>query len=715
MAQFSQSVLVEPTTGSIQSISLTSDSTFTASTVPLIHIPSPTSGVQAKAHVNLDSSGNIESVSIDEPGSGYDSTNPPTATIINGYTPSVNLSIEQSISKIHSSEVHTQHIYVSGDIVNPSLSTSLTDIQGDIMSLEGRIADLESVDNTTDDRLDDHEARLGVAESEIDTLQGRVDGHDTRLDEADDIFNNINIQIGDIEARVGTLEISSTDYESRLTGHDEYLENLNNNVNDHMNRIGDIESNLNSAFDFTPQGQFNVLEQVIFNTDVNCMGGLHIQNTDLDVMDGDVVIQNRPVLVELDTLADGMSFKADKTTTDDHETRIGDLEESSEDYSARIGTLENHDVAKTSQIQELQDTTGDHENRIGSLEDKTQDFEITGFEIKPVAENNCLYISNKDVDNKSTYSVFSHNNITTSQKLKCSDVNGNWKHSFTTDIGGKFSFDFEGNGEEYPQRSILEIDSQNPSPLICKTDFQVDGNFTSTITDDHESRIESVEDKTQDVDLTGYEIRQNPFNNRLYIANKDTANMPNYHIFTHNNLWTSQKMIRSDGNGNWKYSSYTDMGGAFHLDFEGFQDGPNVYPQRSILEISSFPTPSPLICKTDFQVEGRFLNKDPNGNEHPFKAIHNEQFTFTNIHSTGFVQTFTLSKTYDIDSNYPPTAMALNGDYSMNSGFWVLSAVPLYNGATPTDKINQVACLCYGSNTNQAKITTSICFNIPPM
>jgi hypothetical protein len=168
-------------------------------------------------------------------------------------------------------------------------------------------------------------------------------------------------------------------------------------------------------------------------------------------------------------------------------------------------------------------------------------------------------------------------------------------------------------------------------------------------------------------------------------------------------------MIRSDRNGNWKYSSYSDFDGKFHLDFEGH----DIYPARPILEISSFPTAGPLICKTDFQVEGILSAKDSNGDEHLFKAIHNEQFTFTNIVSTGYIQTFTLSKEYDIDSNYPPTAIALNGDYSMNSGFWVLSAVPLYNGATPTNKINQVACLCYGSNTNQAKITVSICFNVP--
>jgi hypothetical protein len=105
--------------------------------------------------------------------------------------------------------------------------------------------------------------------------------------------------------------------------------------------------------------------------------------------------------------------------------------------------------------------------------------------------------------------------------------------------------------------------------------------------------------------------------------------------------------------------------------------------------------------------------RDPNGRQHQMKGIHNSQFDTNCVQSSAFVQTFDLPQEYNIDPAGYFDSVATNGDYTLNSGYWPISCTCLYNGATPTDKINQVAVLAFGTNTASAKVTISICFSIP--
>lgn len=96
-----------------------------------------------------------------------------------------------------------------------------------------------------------------------------------------------------------------------------------------------------------------------------------------------------------------------------------------------------------------------------------------------------------------------------------------------------------------------------------------------------------------------------------------------------------------------------------------------------------------------------------------------ESFTVTNVSSSSWTTTLSLPFAYSCDAGVPVTAVACNGDYSSNSGFFPLSAVPLYSGATATNKFNQVLIYCAGTNTSDAKVTIRFSykavFSLPPL
>lgn len=104
---------------------------------------------------------------------------------------------------------------------------------------------------------------------------------------------------------------------------------------------------------------------------------------------------------------------------------------------------------------------------------------------------------------------------------------------------------------------------------------------------------------------------------------------------------------------------------------------------------------------------------DKNGTSHPLKGIPTFQFPTTCVASAHFVQTFNLPQEFMIDPTKYWDSVCVNGDYIQNSGYWPLSATALYNGATPTNKINQIAVLAYGTNSGPATLNVSFCFTIP--
>jgi hypothetical protein len=102
--------------------------------------------------------------------------------------------------------------------------------------------------------------------------------------------------------------------------------------------------------------------------------------------------------------------------------------------------------------------------------------------------------------------------------------------------------------------------------------------------------------------------------------------------------------------------------------------------------------------------------KDPTGGNHPFKALHTFQFSTNNVASSGFVQMFNLPQEYVYDPTGFFDSVVVNGDYSLNNAYWPLSATLLYNGATPSTKINQIVVFANGANTAPATLNASICF-----